>query len=122
MFSTRSSMPTLLLRLESLAMFAGSLAVYAHLNGDGWLFLALFFVPDVSVIGYVANPRLGSRLYNLVHTYATVAAAGALALAAGWTLGVQFALIWAAHLAFDRTLGYGLKYASGFKDTHLQRI
>ncbi|MDU3890869.1 MAG: DUF4260 family protein [Serratia liquefaciens] len=29
------------------------------------------------------------------------------------------ALIWGAHIGFDRALGYGLKYASGFADTHL---
>ena len=29
------------------------------------------------------------------------------------------ALIWAAHIGFDRALGYGLKYAAGFGVTHL---
>ena len=28
-------------------------------------------------------------------------------------------LIWLAHIGFDRALGYGLKSASGFRDTHL---
>ena len=39
-------------------------------------------------------------------------------------LGVMggLALIWAAHIGFDRALGYGLKYPSGFGDTHLGRI
>ena len=32
------------------------------------------------------------------------------------------ALIWTAHIGFDRMLGYGLKDVSGFKKTHLQRI
>jgi hypothetical protein len=27
-----------------------------------------------------------------------------------------------AHIGFDRTLGYGLKYPTFFKDTHLQRV
>lgn len=31
-------------------------------------------------------------------------------------------LIWSAHIGFDRALGYGLKYASGFGATHLGRI
>jgi len=35
---------------------------------------------------------------------------------------MALALILAAHIAAARALGYGLKYASGFKDTHLGRI
>ena len=31
-------------------------------------------------------------------------------------------LLWAFHIAGDRVLGYGLKFASGFQDTHLGRI
>ena len=34
----------------------------------------------------------------------------------------QIALIWLAHIGVDRLLGYGLKYPTGFKDTHLQRV
>jgi hypothetical protein len=32
------------------------------------------------------------------------------------------ALIWAAHVGFDRMLGYGLKYPTAFGDTHMGRI
>jgi uncharacterized protein DUF4260 len=35
---------------------------------------------------------------------------------------VAVSLIWIAHVGADRALGYGLKYPSGFKDTHLQRV
>ena len=34
----------------------------------------------------------------------------------------QLALIWIAHIGLDRAIGYGLKYASGFKETHLARV
>ena len=30
--------------------------------------------------------------------------------------------IWIIHIAFDRLLGYGLKYSTHFKDTHLQHL
>ena len=36
--------------------------------------------------------------------------------------GLAPALIWAAHIGFDRALGYGLKYPTAFSDTHLGRI
>jgi len=35
---------------------------------------------------------------------------------------LPIALIWFAHIGIDRALGYGLKYTSGFKDTHLGRL
>jgi hypothetical protein len=37
-------------------------------------------------------------------------------------LAVQIALIWGAHIGADRMLGYGLKYPTAFKHTHLQRV
>jgi hypothetical protein len=30
--------------------------------------------------------------------------------------------LWLAHVGFDRMLGYGLKYGTGFGDTHLGRV
>jgi hypothetical protein len=35
---------------------------------------------------------------------------------------VQLALIWSAHIGIDRLLGYGLKYPTAFKETHLGRV
>jgi hypothetical protein len=37
-------------------------------------------------------------------------------------VGLTLPLVWAAHIGFDRTLGYGLKYPSAFGDTHLGTI
>ena len=37
-------------------------------------------------------------------------------------LAMAIGMIWAAHIFFDRMLGYGLKYPTRFKDTHLQRV
>ncbi|MGB8400729.1 DUF4260 family protein [Bradyrhizobium sp.] len=34
----------------------------------------------------------------------------------------SIAMIWLAHIGFDRALGYGLKYQAGFGFTHLGRI
>ena len=37
-------------------------------------------------------------------------------------LVLAVALVWCAHIGFDRALGYGLKYAAGFRETHLGRL
>ena len=35
---------------------------------------------------------------------------------------LAYALIWISHIGFDRLLGYGLKYPTQFRDTHLQHV
>ena len=117
-----NGVPRALLRVEGALVFAACLLAYRWLGELWWLFAALFLVPDVSMLGYLANPRIGAACYNAAHTGA---APGLLAVAsglAGSSFLLSLAVIWVAHIGFDRMLGYGLKYASGFGDTHLGRI
>ena len=115
------SKPGVLLRIEGAVVFALSLFFYRGTGAAWWWFVLLFLWPDLFMLGYTVSVRLGTRLYNLAHTYIFP-----LALA-GWARHEQqprllaFALIWIAHVGADRALGYGLKYPTFFKDTHLQR-
>src|SRR5437763_2398169 len=60
--------PALLLRLEGAALLFCALFFY-HSQRFSWiLFIALFLWPDILMVGYLLNPKLGSRLYKLVHT------------------------------------------------------
>jgi Domain of unknown function (DUF4260) len=99
-------------------LFTAALLLYAHLGASWILFLVLFLAPDLSFIAYIFGPRVGAFVYNTMHT--TV---GPIVLAlASQVIAVPLlpiAIIWFAHVGFDRALGYGLKYASGFSDTHL---
>lgn len=108
------------LRLEGLLTLLAATYLYSR-GGHSWaVFAALFFVPDISFTGYLAGPRAGAIVYNLAHSYAGPLLLAGAALVTGRTLAV--ALIWAAHVGFDRALGYGLKYPTAFEDTHLGRI
>jgi hypothetical protein len=111
--------PALLLRLEGLILLIGAVLLYIQQQGNGWLFIVLLFAPDLSAFGYLKNPQFGSLTYNTVHAYLLPALLLLIATIGGSVLGIQIALIWFAHIGLDRTLGYGLKYASAFKDTHL---
>jgi hypothetical protein len=111
-----------LLRAEGFVEFLALVFLYSRVGGSWWLFLGLFLAPDLGILGYLAGPRPGAAAYNALHVLLAPAALGAASLAAGWPLGLSLALIWAAHIQFDRAVGYGLKYASGFGDTHLGRI
>ena len=71
------------------------------------------------MIGYLAGPRIGAVVYNIVHATLLPWALLLAGYFSGNFLWLQIALIWFAHIGIDRLLGYGLKRSSGFKDTHL---
>lgn len=107
-----------LLRLEGLAVLIVAVLLYWHWQ-FGWLrFAWLFLLPDISMAGYLAGKRVGAIIYNAMHTYVGPLALAALALA-GQSQLTPYALIWIAHIGLDRMLGFGLKYPTGFGDTHL---
>ena len=90
---------------------------------DSWLWFALLFLaPDFSMLGYLAGKKAGAVFYNLGHTYAAPFLLLLVLWLSGQTSYAWLALIWLAHIGFDRMLGYGLKYETAFKDTHLQRV
>ena len=114
--------PALLLPAESLALFGLSLVLYFYLGGSWLVLIALLLAPDLSMLGYLAGPRLGAMTYNLFHNYALPCVLVTIGLLATAPLAVHIALIWFAHIAIDRALGYGLKHESGFGDTHLSAV
>lgn len=111
-----------LLRIEGGVLLALSVLLY-WVSGESWiLFGLLILAPDVSILGYLFGARVGTASYNAMHTYALPAGLGAFGVVGDSSLAVGVALVWFAHIAMDRLVGYGLKYASGFKDTHLDRV
>jgi hypothetical protein len=118
----RLSLPRVLLSIEGAALFAAALALYVMRGYNGWMFALFLLWPDLSAFGYLINTRTGAAIYNVAHTYALPIALGIVSLIAGWALGMQVALIWLAHIGMDRAVGYGLKYPTAFKDTHLGRV
>ncbi|MBS0535634.1 MAG: DUF4260 domain-containing protein [Proteobacteria bacterium] len=114
--------PRLVLRAEGASLLAIAALLYGRTGEPWWLFAVLFFAPDLSFAGYLGGPRLGAIVYNAAHTLIGPAALGVVALLLADHLLIALALIWAAHIGFDRALGYGLKYGAGFGFTHLGRI
>jgi hypothetical protein len=108
-----------ILRIEGLAVAVVSAVLYARTGASWWLFAALWLLPDLSMLGYLASPCRGARVYNAFHTYIVPITLGLLA----WLLHARglmpFALIWVNHIGVDRLMGYGLKYSTGFSWTHL---
>jgi hypothetical protein len=93
-----------------------------HAGFDWRLFAVLFLSPDLSFAAYLFGPRAGAMAYNAAHLTNGALGLGVAALALNQPLMIAVALIWLAHVGFDRALGYGLKYGAGFGFTHLGRI
>lgn len=111
-----------LLRLEEAFMLMLAVYLKTLLPIDWWLYWALFFAPDVGMIGYAINTKVGALTYNLFHHKGVAIAF--------YLVGVYFAneplqftgLLLFGHSSFDRILGYGLKYPESFQKTHLGPI
>jgi hypothetical protein len=114
--------PRAWLRLEGLAVLGAAAAAYLVLGGPLLLLVPLILVVDVSMLGYLAGPRIGAAAYNVGHSMVT----GIVVATAGWALAATpllFAgLVLLGHTGMDRLAGYGLKYPTSFADTHLGRI
>ena len=111
-----------LIRFEEFLMLAFALLLFSGLDYSWWLFALLFFAPDLSMLGYLANPRLGAWTYNLIHhkgLAVTLYALGFL-LTVPWLMFAGTLLF--AHSSFDRIFGYGLKHEDSFQHTHLGMI
>jgi hypothetical protein len=110
------------LRLEGLAAFAFGVALFGASGGNWLLLIPLLLLPDVSAIGYLVSPRIGTFTYNLVHNWVP----GFVVLGIGAWLASPAILVAAAiliaHVGMDRAVGYGLKLPSSFHDTHLGRM
>lgn len=114
--------PSLLLNMEGGAIFALSILFYQRSHGSWGLFVLTFLAPDLFMLGYLFNVQVGAALYNLVHTMTAPVILFACGTLASQRTATALALIWAAHIGFDRLLGFGLKYPTKFKDTHLHRV
>jgi hypothetical protein len=110
------------LHLEGLAVAVLSAILYARNGTSWWLFAILWLVPDLSMMGYRAGSKWGTRCYNTVHSYLLPVALAIAGLSLHHSVVLSIALIWCNHIGVDRLLGYGLKYPAGFGFTHLSRL
>ena len=111
-----------MLKLEEFLLFGLALFLFSQLNyGLGWYAL-WFLAPDLSMVGYLANPRVGAWTYNLIHHKGLAVAVYVLGslLAIPWLMFAGTILL--GHSSLDRVFGYGLKYPDAFQNTHLGRI
>ena len=109
------------LQLEEIGLFALAMVTlyYQPLQFSWWVWVILFLLPDMGMLGYLVNAETGALTYNLFHHRF----AGVVLLAIGYFAHQPYmvlaGLILLGHSSFDRALGYGLKFPDSFKHTHL---
>ncbi|TKI95581.1 DUF4260 family protein, partial [Bacillus wiedmannii] len=71
---------------------------------------------------YGINNYVGAKIYNICHTYIISIVIAIIGVYFKIDTIIMIGLIWTAHIGMDRMFGYGLKYETDFKDTHIQRL
>ncbi len=108
-----------LIKLEEAAMFGLSIYLFSLLGLPWWWFPLLILVPDIGMIGYVVNSKVGAITYNLTH-HRLVAIVVLLVGFYHGSVWVEMAgIVLFGHAAMDRVFGYGLKFSDSFHHTHL---
>lgn len=96
-----------------------SIVLFKQTDYPLWVFFAFFLAPDVGMLGYLANKKIGAFTYNIFHHKGIAIAL----LCIGWYMEIPVlelsGIILFGHSSMDRIFGYGLKFNSGFKHTHL---
>lgn len=113
-----------IIQLEELALTAAAIYLIQslQLHISWWVYLLLFFTPDVGMLGYLINNRLGAVTYNLFHHRGIAIAVIAIGILIANDYVLVSGLLLFGHASFDRIFGYGLKYLTGFKHTHLGNL
>lgn len=112
-----------LVRIEYLLIGILFLCLYIVEGYNLLLALVLSLAPDLSMLFYKRNNRIGAIVYNVLHVYFVPLSILILDMMfINHNLLRAILLIWLIHISLDRFFGYGLKYETGFKDTHMQRL
>src|SRR5512139_3306100 len=97
-----------LIKLEEFFLFLLSIYLFTQLEYAWWWYALLFMAPDLGMLGYLFNPRVGALTYNLLHHKAI---AVGLFLIGTWLSVPPMQLAGAiilGHSSADRVLGYSL--------------
>lgn len=110
-----------LLQAEAIAPFILSVTLInlQPLAFAWWAWILIFLAPDISMIGYAVNNRVGAFTYNLFHHQLVAVIVWGAGLLLHNPYVALAGLVLLGHSSLDRVMGYGLKLKEGFKHTHL---
>ncbi|MGD6890998.1 DUF4260 domain-containing protein [Bacillus cereus group sp. BfR-BA-01379] len=111
-----------IVHFEGLVVFVAAIYTYSIYEFSWIIFLVFLLAPDLSMLAYGINNYVGAKIYNIFHTYIISIVIAIIGVYFKIDTVIMIGLIWTAHIGMDRMCGYGLKYETDFKDTHIQRL
>ena len=111
-----------LIQFEYAFAFFLTLFFYWQSDFSMLLFFVLLLVPDITMIGYAMNPKVGATIYNIGHSFLLPLILLVISIMFAYSALLLISLIWLAHIFMDRAFGFGLKYTDSFKHTHIQNL
>jgi hypothetical protein len=98
-----------ILKLEEIGLVLLSFYLFLALDYAWWWFPLLFFLPDISLIGFLINKNAGTITYNLIHHKALSVSLYLLGSFTHMPVLQLAGLVMFGHSSFDRTLGFELQ-------------
>lgn len=111
-----------MIQSEEVMIFALSIYLFSLLNQPWWLFLVLLLVPDIFMLGYIIDTKIGAIIYNIGHHRGISVAIFLLGMVLQLNVVSLIGVILFAHSSMDRIFGYGLKFSDAFTHTHMDNI
>ena len=111
-----------LLKLEELGQLIISIILFNQLGYAWYVFPACILLPDLSMIGYLINTKIGAWIYDFFHHKFIAISILCLGYWLNYPILTLTGVILFGHSALDRLFGYGLKFNDNFKNTHLGEI
>lgn len=108
-----------ILKLEELFQFILGIYLFSTLSYAWWWFLALILLPDIGMLGYLINTKIGAITYNVFHHKGLAIVIFLVGIYFEIEVVQLIGIILFSHASLDRIFGYGLKYTDNFKNTHL---
>lgn len=108
-----------LLKLEEAGQFLLSIILFNQLHYAWWVFPVGLLLPDLSMVGYLINTKVGAYIYNFFHHKLVGIGISALGFSLTNEVFLLAGLIIFGHASMDRMFGYGLKLTDNFRNTHL---
>lgn len=107
------------IKFEELMMFVASIILFYWGDFAWWWYPLLILAPDISMLGYLVNTKVGAFTYNIFHNKGIALIIELIGLYYLNDYFIVAGLILFGHASMDRILGYGLKFEDAFQHTHL---
>ena len=117
-----SKMPYMILRLEGVVILICSIIILIYLKSNWILNIVVFLLIDISLLGYLSNPKLGATIFNIGHTLSLPIILLIIGILINSSISIQIGIIWVAHIGYDKMKGFGLKYPDSFDSSHLNYV